>query len=213
MKYDKNYSNYILNKGLETLLNDDNKTHYNLEMRKHYLRDMFYSQYGYQVEKVGLQKALADWLAGLPLNIPCYNGDIIEFSIEMGSCDPCKCKVFPMPMTKYEEKIVANYWLFMANQIIKIFKSIKKPTPTEIKESEVLGEFFFSRDTMKCHGQRMKDFKTEWYDIARGIIRLYAPLPYGINHTTTERFIKVTCDYDNGFDGLELTQRHGLELA
>lgn len=208
MKYDKNYSNYILNKGLEISLNDNNQTHYNLEMRKHYLRDKFYNEEGYKVEKVGLQEALADWLAGLPLNIPYTNREIIDFSIKMGSADSKKC-YSSSDLNAYEEKIINGYWLFMANQIIKIFKSIKKPTPTEIKESEVLGQYFFSRDTMKCHGQRMKDFKTEWACIARGIVRLYAPKPYG----QTERFIKVTCDYDNGFDGLELTQRHGLELA
>ena len=212
MKYDKNYSNYILNKGLEISLNDENKTHYNLEMRKHYLRDKFYSEYGYQVAgktELGLQKEIGSWLSGLPLNIPYTNREIIDFSIEMGSADPKKCYSFS-DLNTYEEKIINNYWLFMANQIIKIFKSIKKPTPTEIKESEVLGQYFFSRDTMRDQGQRMKDFKTEWACIARGIVRLYAPkqgrfLPSSpMMYGTTERFIKVTCDYDNGFDGLEL---------
>jgi hypothetical protein len=211
MKYDKNYSKYLLSFAIENRLKDDNKTHYNLEMRKHYLRDKFYNEAGYQVEKVGLQKALADWLAGLPLNIPYTNGEIVKFSVYMGSANPTKCKM-EGDFNAYEWKIINNYWLFMANQIIKIFKSIKKPTPTEIKESEVLGQYFFSRDTMRDQGQRMKDFKTEWHDIAKGIVRLYAPkqgrfLPSSpMIYGTTERFIKVTCDYDNGFDGLELAK-------
>jgi len=70
---------------------------------------------------------------------------------------------------------------------------MQKPTITNIKQSGVLGEYFFSRDTLRFFGQTMSSFKTEWYDKDKGIVRVYAPMR---DHTgqrmgTTERFVDI----------------------
>jgi hypothetical protein len=41
---------------------------------------------------------------------------------------------------------------------------MKKPTVTQIKDSGVLGEYFFSRDTLKFFNQSLSSFTTAWFD-------------------------------------------------
>ena len=70
---------------------------------------------------------------------------------------------------------------------------MKKPTVTNIKQSGVLGEHFFSRDTLRFFGQTMSSFKTDWHNKDQGIVRIYAPMR---DHTgqrmgTTERFVDI----------------------
>ena len=70
---------------------------------------------------------------------------------------------------------------------------MKKPTPSDIKYSEVLGKYFFTRSSMKFFGQTMSDFKTEWSDKEKLIVRLYAPMRMdGKTIGETERFIDVS---------------------
>ena len=77
---------------------------------------------------------------------------------------------------------------------------MQKPTITQIKQSGVLGEYFFSRDTLRFFGQTMSSFKTDWHDINNGIIRLYAPMIIdGDNVGTTERFVQIECDAGSPF--------------
>ena len=73
---------------------------------------------------------------------------------------------------------------------------MQKPTITQIKQSGVLGEYFFSRETLRFFGQTMSSFKTDWQDKDNGIVRLYAPMIdyLGDNVGTTERFVKIKCD-------------------
>jgi hypothetical protein len=70
---------------------------------------------------------------------------------------------------------------------------MQKPTITNIKQSGVLGEHFFSRDTLRFFGQTMSSFKTDWHNKDKGIVRIYAPMT---DHTgqrmgTTERFVDI----------------------
>ena len=51
---------------------------------------------------------------------------------------------------------------------------MRKPTITEIKQSEVLGPCFFSEENMKFFNQTMEEFEIEWFDKENGIIRIYA---------------------------------------
>ena len=72
---------------------------------------------------------------------------------------------------------------------------MKKPTPSDIKYSEVLGEYFFTRSSMRFFGQTMSDFKTEWSDKEKAIIRIYAPSRMdGRIIGETERFIDVSSE-------------------
>ena len=44
-------------------------------------------EYGFMIKRVGKQKAMAEWLSGLALNIEYMNDDILKLAIEMGSID------------------------------------------------------------------------------------------------------------------------------
>jgi hypothetical protein len=73
---------------------------------------------------------------------------------------------------------------------------MKKPTVTQIKESGVLGEYFFSRDTLKFFNQSVSDFTTAWIDRDASVVCLYAPVKdsTGAKVGTTKRYIKVNGD-------------------
>ena len=70
---------------------------------------------------------------------------------------------------------------------------MQKPTITNIKQSGVLGEHFFSRDTLRFFGQTMSSFKTDWHNKDKGIVRIYAPMRdhRGERMGTTERFVDI----------------------
>jgi len=108
-KYKQNYKEYIL----ECLKTEDafiGKQPTEEELIN-YLFDRFFSEYGWLMERVGKQEALTDWLQGLAINIPYWNGDIIDLAIEMGSIDA-------NPSDQLTEKVCENYFKFMANMIL-----------------------------------------------------------------------------------------------
>jgi len=69
------------------------------------------SECGWNVERIGKQAAVAEWLSGLALNIDCYYCDIVEMAVRFGSIDP-------NPTEKMFDKVCDNYWKFMANVIL-----------------------------------------------------------------------------------------------
>ena len=50
---------------------------------------------------------MSDWIAGLSLNLPYYNSEIIELAIAMGSLDENSSN-------QLQSKVINNYWQFMA---------------------------------------------------------------------------------------------------
>jgi hypothetical protein len=82
-----------------------------------FLLDTFMAEYGWHVKQVGQFKALQNWLMGLPsaINIPFQNYDILQIAKTWGS--------LPENATeKQEDKLLANYWAFMAMRIISLWK-------------------------------------------------------------------------------------------
>tara|TARA_B110000977_G_C10883889_1_gene418638 strand:- start:308 stop:670 length:363 start_codon:yes stop_codon:yes gene_type:complete len=65
---------------------------------------------GWNVAKIGKQKAIAEWIAGLPLDIEYYYNDIVDMAIRFGSIDA-------NPSEKLFDRVCDNYWSFMANII------------------------------------------------------------------------------------------------
>ena len=63
------------------------------------------------IERVGKQKAMSEWLSGLALDIEYYNYKIILLAQTMGSLDIGSTH-------KEEQKIINNYFNFMANIIL-----------------------------------------------------------------------------------------------
>ena len=107
-EYKKNYKNYILN----TIEEDGEGKPLKTDQEKiNYIFDRFNSEYGFMIERVGKQKAIAEWLSGLALNIEYYYTDIVKLAVKMGSIDE-------NPSDKLRSKVEQNYWNFMANVIL-----------------------------------------------------------------------------------------------
>jgi hypothetical protein len=107
-KYKQNYKNYILN-CIELDCNGNViKTD---EDKINYIFDRFYSEYKWNVERIGKYKSMSEWLSGLALDIPFYYEDIIKLAVEMGSLDA-------NASDKLKEKVQSNYFDFMANVIL-----------------------------------------------------------------------------------------------
>ena len=80
-----------------------------------YFFEVFEKEQGWNVERVGLQNAVAEWLSGLPsvISIPFMNWEILELAHNMGT---------PTHSGKEEDAILNNYWSFMAKRLIKLNK-------------------------------------------------------------------------------------------
>ena len=116
-KYHENYKNYIL----DCISDEDSLIGKNLsrEEKIKYLFDRFNSEYGFIIDRVGKQKAIAEWLSGLAIHIDYYYVDIIKLAKRMGSVDDNLTSV-------QESRICENYWNFMAYMILLLEKEIKE---------------------------------------------------------------------------------------
>lgn len=87
-----------------------------------FLKDTFYAEYGFFAARDGEHKALAEWLKGLPsaINLPFYNYAILEFAVQTGSLEPDYSE-------RQADKILENYWDFMANKIGQMFRGYRLP--------------------------------------------------------------------------------------
>tara|TARA_R100001463_G_scaffold16126_4_gene41961 strand:+ start:1032 stop:1397 length:366 start_codon:yes stop_codon:yes gene_type:complete len=108
-QYKKNYKEYIL----DCLDNEDELIGKSLSDKEKisYLFDRFNSEYGFMVHRVGKQKAIAEWLSGLAIDIPYYYEDIIDLAVEMGS-------IAPNPDKITYDQVCYDYWNFMARMIL-----------------------------------------------------------------------------------------------
>tara|TARA_R110001606_G_scaffold60320_1_gene142258 strand:+ start:188 stop:556 length:369 start_codon:yes stop_codon:yes gene_type:complete len=107
-KYKENYKQYILS----TIETDNNNQPITTEREKiNYIFNRFHSEYDWNIKRIGKQKALAEWLSGLALDIPFYYQDIVELAVDMGSIEP-------NPTDKVIERVEQGYWDFMANIIL-----------------------------------------------------------------------------------------------
>ena len=107
-EYKKNYKNYILSTIEEDGEGKPIKTD---EEKIKYIFDRFYSEYGWNIDRVGKFKAMSEWLSGLALDLEYYYSDIIKLAIKMGSIDE-------NPSEKMQSKVCEKYWDFMANIIM-----------------------------------------------------------------------------------------------
>ncbi len=115
-KYTKNYQDFILSIITEDYNGDLIKTD---EEKINFLFHRFYNEYGWLIKRVGKQKAMTEWLSGLAINIPCYNHEIIELAIKMGSVNENSTE-------DQKDQIVNNYFNFMANVILKMEDKTKE---------------------------------------------------------------------------------------
>jgi len=116
LKYKKNYRAFILDivhqdaKEDEIKLIDD-------KAKIRFLFDRFYSERSYDIKRKGKRQAMIDWLSGLALSLPCYNGQVIDLAIEMGSIDD-------NPSDQLIDSVLENYFPFMASIVLNMEKEI-----------------------------------------------------------------------------------------
>ena len=114
---DKKVKSYILS----TIEDDGNGTELNNNAEKcSHLKERFSAEYGWRVNQVGRQKAMIDWLQGLALNIEFMNYRILKLAVLWGSI-PDKAT------TKQENKILDNYWSFMAVKTLQLIDGYRVP--------------------------------------------------------------------------------------
>jgi hypothetical protein len=116
IKYQTNFKNYILSVIDSEDLPSDTMT--DKEKIFWLLEERFNKEYCYQqnLDKYenDMTKLMAEWLSGLAINIPYTYNDIIKLSKELLETDTLKD----------EDKIIQNYFNFMAIQIFKLAKNL-----------------------------------------------------------------------------------------
>ena len=113
-KYTENYKNFIL-KRLDS--DGDLKEDASREDRIIYLTNRINAEYGWGIQKYGEREAISRWLQGIAIDIPIWYDEIVDLAIEMGSIDE-------NPSKAVEQKVIDDYFLFMANIIIKLRKEL-----------------------------------------------------------------------------------------
>ena len=108
-KYKKNYAKFILDSikpyEEDKPIKDDQKLDY--------LINVFKKESNFNNQRESFQKAFSYWLSGLPsvIDLPFYNGEIIELAVKMGSLDKNHTE-------QQAERIYTNYWNFMAYMVL-----------------------------------------------------------------------------------------------
>jgi hypothetical protein len=116
LKYKKNYRAFILNLVDQDAQEDEIKL-IDDKAKIRFLFDRFYSERSNDIKRNGKRQAMIDWLSGLALSLPCYNGEIIDLAIEMGSIDD-------NPSNQLIDRVLANYFPFMASIVLDMEKEI-----------------------------------------------------------------------------------------
>ena len=111
-KYKKKYERYILSIVANEMKENGIKK-INRNTKIDYLFTRINNEYGWKMQQEGKQKVIAEWLSGLALNIPHTHDDIINLAIKMSSIDK-------NPSNKLQNRMVKNYFNFMANMLLSI---------------------------------------------------------------------------------------------
>ncbi len=110
-QYQLNFAKYIVSVIDSEDLPSDKMTN---KEKVFFIMDRFNKEYCYsqnlQRHKNDITKLMAEWLSGLAINIPYTYNDIIKLSKDLLETDTLK----------NEDKIVENYFNFMAIQIIQL---------------------------------------------------------------------------------------------
>ena len=117
----QNYKNFIL----ASIIDDPAEIGYDVkpfnsgqeinEQKIRFFFETFQSEFSWSIERYGEYKSLIDYLQGLPstIDIPFENYRILELAKNFGS--------LPVDYTeKQADKILANYWHFMATQLLQL---------------------------------------------------------------------------------------------
>ena len=85
-----------------------------------FIEKIFLIEQGYLINRLGKQKAIEEWLRGLPsaLTLPFYNYDILNIAKEWGTLKENATE-------RQEDKILMNYWKLMSSQLLQMINKRK----------------------------------------------------------------------------------------
>lgn len=115
-KYQENFKNYFLEVIKSQDLPEDIKTD---KEKVNFIFERFNSEYNHANNirrQPNFQLRFAEWLQGLAINLPYNYNDILELAKKLLETD----------QLKNENRIINNYWSFMAYQIIKLKDNLNK---------------------------------------------------------------------------------------
>lgn len=122
---DKAYKLYILNNITDV---DSDPEHFDdIHEAITFAKSRFQSEMGWNIEQRGELTAMVDWLSGLcgTVDLPFHNYDIIELAKLFDSLPSD-------PPEKDIDAILNNYWNFMANKTLQVFRNTTRvPSQTE----------------------------------------------------------------------------------
>jgi len=99
-------------------------SHLSNEEKAAHIKQRFHSECGHEISRYGELTACTPWLQGLALNIEYMNHEIIELAKEWGSLEHDATE-------KQEQKILDNYWSFMANKCLQLMRGYRVPKKGE----------------------------------------------------------------------------------
>lgn len=93
-----------------------------------FLSETFEAEYGWANKRMSKQKAVEEWLRGLPssINIVFYNHDILDLMKTFGL-------LTDNPTKASEARVIHNYWRYMAGKICQLFRGSRIP-PEPVKD-------------------------------------------------------------------------------
>ena len=115
MRHTKETKQAIRQYCLDCIVPDDETIRTDEEKAAH-AYNRFLSEYGHEIKHRGFQAACGEWLSGLALNIDFYNCDILQLAAKWGQ---------PVETERQQERIVEQWFPFMALQYCKLFREFK----------------------------------------------------------------------------------------
>ena len=113
---DRTVKQYILS----CISEDSEGNQYNIIDSIEHVKTRFESEYNHEIQRKGYQNAMREWLMGLALNIEFMNYEILKLAVKWDS--------IPDNYTeKQAEKILDNYWNFMAAKLCQLIKGYRVP--------------------------------------------------------------------------------------
>lgn len=90
------------------------------EEKVKWLKKTFLSEYGWAVKQMGTQKALKEWLQGVPsaINLPIYYSDIIPIMENLGQLKKNASE-------KETDKFLENFYNVIAFRLMQLFEKYK----------------------------------------------------------------------------------------
>ena len=83
-------------------------------------KSSFHAEFQHEIDRFGRLTAMTNWLQGLATDLEYRNHEILALAHKWGSLEP-DCS------EKEEDKILENYWHFMANKLLQLFDGYHVP--------------------------------------------------------------------------------------